>query len=828
MSENSFSALMPSVLRLIGGEQSGGVRLAAQETKPLAEWGGCFRTEDDVEQILQILEPLLVLLSLAGYGVPEVVLSAQGVPQPERISVAMSSLEIRRGTARSWDAAPLARVGLRVCPTATNPLDLDIELAAFKPGFGPKSCGWLLLPVSEADPRTSLDDSVQKLWLALAKKVAAARAGTGVAALIGTARTYSPTKQLGMLAALPGLVANASMALQAQGAATMLEAEFVADRLGKKLSEQMQELQALSDAASSLLARVESKGLVATTAEAFWGWWHDGETEEEPQDAPSLRAVEALGWVRALLSCVGTTQVQDTGQVVEPSTPQADLMPLAQLMEYRRNPEAAKKADWTRLHFIRNKTGKINVTISGEATFTVSTEWDAQIKKFKRVTSKGKLVHTLDFGQTRFEMEHAARDLPDRDDEEGDTKKQGTVYLLPEASFKGVGIFPAYLPAAGDSGIAVADVKKSLGGGNASERRFWCSGLTMWTLAAAGYNLLANIPGSDGFEFAYREWYLKKDTWTKVDLYMLFNPQPEAVLTLGLILEEHRGAKDEKTGWSSWPVLGSIPARVVDLIDSKMGPIENVDDKLRRAESGSAEVTLTKNSLGFFSGFPRESFYDSRKELKGRNFDDNPAVMGAPGALTVLGLGNRVAFQDIRPGDIAQRFATAKTGSGHSFQIWAVKIAGTAPAGTGVEYATPSGVSDNGESLYILTKDTKPDGIEVTRTVAYQVLESNVPLRPLGLDKNGGVSLVDWEVVPAEPAQDAVKGTTSKDRFYFARLHESPWSAANLSVKPVPASKAHADRRNTTSSTRPAAPEPIAERVEAKRRARPRVQQGTR
>jgi hypothetical protein len=155
--------------------------------------------------------------------------------------------------------------------------------------------------------------------------------------------------------------------------------------------------------------------------------WHDDETEEEPQDAPSISAVEALGWVRALLSFVGTTQVQDTGQVVDPSAPQADLMPLAQLMKYRRDPETAKKADWTQLHFIRPKTGTIEVTINGEATFTVSTQWDDQTEKFKRVTSKRKLVHTLDFGQTRFEMEHAARDSPDRDDEKGDTKKQGTV-----------------------------------------------------------------------------------------------------------------------------------------------------------------------------------------------------------------------------------------------------------------------------------------------------------------------------------------------------------------------------------------------------------------
>ena len=95
----------------------------------------------------------------------------------------------------------------------------------------------------------------------------------------------------------------------------------------------------------------------------------------------------------------------------------------------------------------------------------------------------------------------------------------------------------------------------------------------MWTLAAAGYNLLENIPGSDGLEFAYREWSKsKKDTWTKLDLYMLFNPQPEAVLTAGLILEEHRGDRDVKTGWTSWPTLGSLPARVVDLIDSKMWP----------------------------------------------------------------------------------------------------------------------------------------------------------------------------------------------------------------------------------------------------------------
>jgi hypothetical protein len=138
MSGTSFSALMPSVLRLIGGEESGCVHLAAQEAAPIAEWGGCFRSEEDVDRILQIPEPLLVLLSLAGYGVPEVVLSAQGMPQSDRISVAMPTLEIKRGTTRSWDAAPSARVGLRVCPTASNPLDLGVDWPPSNPASVPR------------------------------------------------------------------------------------------------------------------------------------------------------------------------------------------------------------------------------------------------------------------------------------------------------------------------------------------------------------------------------------------------------------------------------------------------------------------------------------------------------------------------------------------------------------------------------------------------------------------------------------------------------------------------------------------------------------------
>jgi hypothetical protein len=795
--ETSFSALIPSVLRLLGSEHSGGVHLAAQEARPLAEWGRCFQTEDDVDRVLQQLEPLLVLLSVAGYGVPEVVLSAQGVPQSERISVGLPSLELKRGTARSWEAIPSALIGLRVCPTAVNPLDLAAELAAFKPGFGPTSCGWLLLKVPEADPLTSLGNTVQKLLPALSKKVGAASGGIGVAALIDKASAFLPVSPLPLRASFPDLVDKASLKIKAVGALGVLEAEFAADLIGTTLSEQMQ---GLAGSANNLWAEIESKGVVATTAEVLWDYWQDDEPAADPQDTPSPSEVDRLGWIRALLSFVGTTDVEDTGAVDGSAEPQAEVMPLAQLMKYRKDPKTAKKADWTQLPFIRAATGTIDVAIKEEFTFIVSTQWDDQAKKFKRLTNKRKLLHTLDFGQTRFELEHAARDLPDRvDDEEGeenwkgekgDEKKQGTVYLLPDTSFKGVSIFPAYLPAAGDPGIAAADIKALLGSGDASERRFWCSALTMWTLAAAGYKLLANIPGSDGLEFAYREWGPKKrDTWTKLDLYMLFNPQPEAVLAAGLIVEEHRGAQDAKTGWSSWPVLGSIPSRVVDLIDSKIGPIEIVDGKPRRADSNSSEVVLTKNSLNLFSGFPRESFYDSRKDLAGRNFDDNPAVMGAPGALAVLGLGHRVAFQDIRPGDIAQRFATTRSGSGHSFQIWAVQIAGTAPAGTGVQYATPSGVSNKGESLYILTKDTEPNGIQVTRTVAYQALESNVPLKALGLDNNGGVTITDWEDVPAEPARDAVKGTTSKDRFYFARLHESPWSAANLSARSPAASK---------------------------------------
>lgn len=772
-----FSALMPSVMRLIGAAGDAGVHVAAQVTTPLADWGRCFGSEDEVERVLDALEPLLLLLSLARYGVPEVALGAANVAKADVVSVSMPALELRRGTTAAWTAAPTARVGLRVCPTTTSPLDLAPELTAYQPTFSTKACGWLMLPVNETDPVTALDDMVGKtLWTLLAAKVAKGSADVGVKALVDTACAYA--NPLRPLATLPDLASNALVGLQALGAAKMLEAEFLAESAGRRLSQQMLDFQALAGKAQGWLPSLEWKSKVSVLPETLAGWWPGGDDTavgEEPADPPANGWFEMLGPIRALLACVGTTSVVDTGA----APPVADAMPppLARLVAIRAGkPAATSDADW-QTYVAADELYRSFVKMTWDATkmvatppikqtlvrftFTRSPDWDgSKFPALATALADRLLTRTLDFARTRFELD-------------GDA--EGTTYLNIENAKK------------------VPD-KQDMFTGAAGRRTFWCSALSIWTLAAAGYDLDQDVLGlaqADGKREPHG--YIDHNGWVAIRPWMLIDGQAEACMAAAIILNHARESD------SAVERLQQIPGRTVVFdyssadppVFTGQGSIRDLSAlakpiNSRPPASGSAPkeptlaqileqpalksgVTVGISSLGLLNPYVIADYYEedtyTGSTIAGRDYRDNLAVQYGPGTVHLLGLGRKVNGADIRPGDFGQyqeRYAAAGpyVGKGHAFQIWSVKLL----------------LADATE--LVIDVDTAPAGIPAdARATAYRCIDANlanVGTHPGSANGNSGVSISNWILV-ANPTKLNVGR-----RYYFARLHESPWSEANL------------------------------------------------
>jgi hypothetical protein len=96
--------------------------------------------------------------------------------------------------------------------------------------------------------------------------------------------------------------------------------------------------------------------------------------------------------------------------------------------------------------------------------------------------------------------------------------------------------------------------------------------------------------------------------------------------------------------------------------------------------------------------------------------------------------------------------------------------------------------------------------------LAFRMIEADTVKGGRGLDADGGVTISDFEAVPPNPSTlpaGQVPGKYSKPtRYYFARLHESPWSEANLNA-------AATTPEDVPPATPGPAPEPSPARTEA-------------
>lgn len=780
---------MPSVLRVIRATDDVGLHVADAGTAPLSDWAGCFGSEATAARMLDLLEPLLLLLGMAGYGVPDVTLAPPGATSGNVLRIVLPELALSRGTPHDWTVAAAATTGLRVCPTVAQPLDLAPLLAAYQPSFTPAGSGWLVLPLAGSDPAAALDDLVHKvLWPALVGKVAQGNAQAGVAVLVDQASKVQTVANTPLEASLPELAANARLMLDKVGAGAMLDAEFDADDGGPTLSAQAQ--QALGDA-KSLLISVATKGLVVTAAESLWDWWHEDEpSADEPADPPAVSAVDRLGFVRALLSHVGTLEVVDSAAVKPPATP------LARLIAIRRGEIQPSESDWSQLKasFVRvaespGQPPRIGSTLPPSQTFTRSTELDAN-NLYPALTSAltvNPIARTLEFARTRSELEAA--------------RPGSTAYIKPA----GMAGFKTLL-------FASSDDKVHAYKGVPECTSFWCAALSLWTLAASGYELdqpMLGLPDAAGKREPHG--YSDLNGWKPIKPWMLIDGQQEAVLAMGLILQ-HAGQTDpaKVPGWT-------VIFDYVSATDAKGNPIKRFGGTVRIKDlsavaksdgdktAGAAAAPVVKNDFtvptygDYVNAYVNDALFEAGTyagaTMGGRSYQDSPAVQYGPGAIALMSVGTRVDFAAIRPGDIGQRHQRSGTryvGDGHAFQVWSVKVR-------------------QGTQDVVLDIDSLASAeLAALPAVAYRCIDANVPgasnnpsLASEANGGNGGVSISKWIDVPT-PQTDS--GGT---RYYFARLHESPWSGANLGAAgtppaPPPPPPAPAPAPSPTSSPAPA------------------------
>lgn len=310
MAVAAFSTLIPSVLRIIDSTSSGVHAVDVQLPLP---WRPPFANEQDVEHLLDAIDRLLLLLSIAGYGVPQIVLDAGAVGQADLLSVSLPDLGVKQGTSASWTPGKSPRMGLRVCPTTSVPLDLSTALAAQAPEFSPGVCGWLFLNFSLSDPVTSLTSLVATLWTALVPTVAGA-----VSPFVDAASSHALVRTAPGAASLGEFVAYARRSIESVGASQVLQAEYQAQDGGPDLADQM------SEASTSQFASLITRSVLATTAESLWDYWiaptfgggssgRAGASAATPEatDRPALGPLLQLGALRAILCWVGTTEVID-------------------------------------------------------------------------------------------------------------------------------------------------------------------------------------------------------------------------------------------------------------------------------------------------------------------------------------------------------------------------------------------------------------------------------------------------------------------------------------------------------------------------------------
>lgn len=279
----------------------------------------------------------------------------------------------------------------------------------------------------------------------------------------------------------------------------------------------------------------------------------------------------------------------------------------------------------------------------------------------------------------------------------------------------------------GFAGTELADM--NAGAKDASA--FFCSGFSVWTLAASGYDVEETIKGSDGVPFSYTDGNAPEQPGTPVTLRALINGEGPAVAVMNKV------EKDQRTngGW-----------------------VMHVDN----------------DRIGFQDG------------LGGK--DATAAVKGAAGAFELAGIGSEVAELEQRPGDFAQSRYTNKIqdadkelheGAGHAWQVLTVTVQGRAEFGQPGSPVPTSGelVGWHDDVEFVIDDKTDPSRVGPVTVKSATRIEANVAGARVGSQKqdanhDGGVGISRSLAVPDED------GPKHYDNYvvFYGRLSSSKWA----------------------------------------------------
>ncbi|HET9992988.1 MAG TPA: hypothetical protein VFQ65_30845, partial [Kofleriaceae bacterium] len=217
------------------------------------------------------------------------------------------------------------------------------------------------------------------------------------------------------------------------------------------------------------------------------------------------------------------------------------------------------------------------------------------------------------------------------------------------------------------SGRADTDPKvQAVWKGAADAKSFWCSGFSMWSLAAAGYDLEAPARGDDQQPFTYVQVYTLADTdaakhekqkqsaaWLRDKQY------PDATA--------FARADGATFGELEYGIARTIAFR--EVIDGQQLPVLALASGRTRGNLGVFRSGADDNNAGF-----RHAMVEHDGELHA-----SLAARGAPGAFELLHIGTEVSEAEQKPGDfVQQRWKTVgengdteltHRGGGHAFQI---------------------------------------------------------------------------------------------------------------------------------------------------------------
>lgn len=311
-----------------------------------------------------------------------------------------------------------------------------------------------------------------------------------------------------------------------------------------------------------------------------------------------------------------------------------------------------------------------------------------------------------------------------------------------------------------------------LASGATTQDTFYCSGLSIWTLAAAGYEMSTRMKGSDGVD-------IYGETTREVDVDAAgkeVKKKSQVAVGKGTVVDKHYVTFKE-------------------LIDGAPRAVEI--------------MTLAQQKLGGKGG--------SVGPITGAGYavehegDELPlAARGAAAAFTFAHVGAEVPAGEQKPGDFAQSRRRTKGaddkgteeqrghyGAGHAWQVWSCDVKGAALFGQpGSPKPVTGELSGWHEDVeYVIAHDTDPATVGAHTMLKAQKLEANWGKSMEDKETDGGGARDakgnflagdgGVQITGAQSTKGEAAATDDGNGVFYGRLASSPWATWTPARRPA-------------------------------------------